>query len=301
MSKLFVAGVLLAGWCGGSPPPPGPNGKDPRDVTGNYDLAYDNKLLVQVNLGGAIRSVTQTGYGGITDFGTYNGMPVQIDLSQFCARTDVTCPSEQFWVKTAIDQPKLEQNGFNLQELQIIDNENPNPPAGKKAPAVAGLVDHGNDDRFLVGLGFQAGATQNCAAIDVSFATGRFSHDGEVVNTITPWHYENHTACDPDAGTMMVSDAGSADAGPLRVCARHTHTTIIYDAGAEVDGIKDGKVGFAWAGGCAFGPILAGATLYLETGYTGNRTGEFDPPPFTPAPVTQPDGGFPDGGSADGG
>ena len=41
---------------------------------------------------------------------------------------------------------------------------------------------------------------------------------------------------------------------------------------------------------------------FLETGYTGKRTGDFDPPPFTPAPVVLPDSGFPeDGGARDGG
>ena len=47
-----------------------------------------------------------------------------------------------------------------------------------------------------------------------------------------------------------------------------------------------------WAGGCAFGPALVGATLTLQTGFTGTRTGDFDPPPYTPAEVVVPDGGF---------
>jgi hypothetical protein len=117
--------------------------------------------------------------------------------------------------------------------------------------------------------------------------------------------------CDPDAGRGAadagmtgLSDAGSSADGGMVVhtCALKSVTKFSYPQGANVDGIKDGKLGLAWAGGCAFGPILVGATLYLETGYTGRRTGDFDPPPFTPAPVTQPDGGFPeDAGPADGG
>ena len=68
-------------------------------------------------------------------------------------------------------------------------------------------------------------------------------------------------------------------------------TQLVVPPGAKVDGIKEGKVFLGWAGGCAFGPILAGATLTLETGYVGARTGNYDPPPFTPAPVVLPDGG----------
>jgi hypothetical protein len=304
MTKLFVAGALLAAVC--APPPPGPGEEDPRDVTGNYDLTYDNKLRMQLNIGGAVREVTQTGYGGIADFGTYNGQPVTLDLTQFCAKPEVKCPSEQFWAKVAIDQPNLQKNGSDLQELRVIDNQDPMPPAGQKAASLTGLVDHANSDRFLIGLGIQGGATQNCAAFDVSFASGRFSHEGERTTTTMEYRDPSGKACSPDAGAMMMSDAGAgdggaADAGIPKPCTLQNITRISWDAGAAIAGITEGRVGFAWAGGCAFGPFLAGATLYLETGYTGQRTGDFDPPPFTPAPVTQPDGGFPDGGATDGG
>lgn len=217
MLKLFVAGAMLAAVCG--PKPPGPGEEDPRDVTGNYAIAYDNQLRVQVNLGGALREVTQSGYGGITDFGIYNGMPVQIDL----------------------------------QELRIIDDENHNPPAGKKAPSVTGLVNHDDVDRFIVGLGFQAGASGACAAVDVSFASGRFSHAGERSTTTMKYRSDDGRACSSDAG-MPASDAGAgADAGMPKPCMLRPVTVITWDAGAAVDGIKEGRVGFAWAGAARSG------------------------------------------------
>ena len=88
---------------------------------------------------------------------------------------------------------------------------------------------------------------------------------------------------------------------------------LVIPAGAAPNGIDEGRVFEGWAGGCAFGPIVAGAVLTLETGFTGKRTGAYDPPPFTPAPVVLPDGGVdssdggasdagkPDGGPSDGG
>ena len=307
MTKFLVAGVIVAAaQCG--PPAPGPGEEDPRDVTGNYDITYDNKLKLQLNIGGAVREVVQDGYGQIVDFGVYNGQPVTLDLQQFCAKPEVTCPSEGFWSKVAIDQPNLKKNGFDLQELRVINNEDPNPPVGQKAKSVTGLVDHANSDRYLIGLGLRGGVQGACAAIDVSFASGRFSHQGEKEVTTMEYRGSDNKPCDPDAGTMMASDAGEsdgglADAGTPKVCALKAIKRITWDDGAPIAGIKDGKVGYGWAGGCAFGPFLAGATLYLETGYTGARTGDFDPPPFTPEPVTQPDGGFPesDGGSPDAG
>jgi hypothetical protein len=89
-------------------------------------------------------------------------------------------------------------------------------------------------------------------------------------------------------------DAGNMDAG---MCGPVLVDQLVIPDGALVDGIKEGHVGFAWAGGCAFGPFLVGATLYLQTGYAGQRTGTFDPPPYTAVqPVDVGDGGFPDGG-----
>jgi hypothetical protein len=88
-------------------------------------------------------------------------------------------------------------------------------------------------------------------------------------------------------------DAGSGDAG---VCGPVQVEQLNIPPGALVDGVKEGHVGFAWAGGCAFGPFLVGATLYLQTGYAGTRTGKFDPPPYTPVTPVTVDGGFPDGG-----
>ena len=243
-----------------------------------------------------MREVEAEGYGNIVDFGMYNGQPVRLDLRDFCGKPEVKCPSESFWAKVAIDQPRLDDNGFDLQELRVINDEVHVLDAGQRAASITGLVDHGSDDRYLIGLGIGGGAVQNCAAIDVSFTYGRFSHLGEKFETVMEHRDSDGKPCSPDAGTT------TADGG-MKLCELKSIQRLTYPTGADVDGIKDGKIGLAWAGGCAFGPILVGATLYLETGYTGTRTGGFDPPPFTPAPVTQPDAGFPidDGGSADGG
>ncbi len=293
-TKLLVTGALLATMCG--PQQPGRGGDDPRDVTGNYDITYDDHLKLQLNIGGAVREVEQDGYGAIADFGTYNGQPVRLDLMQFCAKPEVKCPSEAFWKKVAIDQPNLDNNGFDLQELRVINDEVHVLDAGQRAASITGLVDHGSQDKYLIGLGINGGASQSCAAIDVSFTYGRFSRKGEKLETVMEYRDPDNKACSPDAGTL------TADGG-VKPCELRSVQRLTHPAGADVDGIKDGKIGLAWAGGCAFGPFLVGATLYLETGYTGKRTGDFDPPPFTPVPVTQPDAGFPvdDGGSPDGG
>lgn len=277
------AGVLLscAVACGGGDPVA-------RDVTGNYAIHYDDQLRLQLNVGGAIREVTMNGYGGVADFGVINGSPVTLDLTNFCAKPEVQCPSEIFWTKVAVDQPDLAR-GYDLQTLVVIDDRLHALDAGVRAAAVGGLIDHAQDDRFILGLGAGAGVAGSCAALSVSLAGGRFSRVGEHEVTSLEPRTQQGKRCALDAG---VTDAGTLLADGGVDCALVEVTKLVAPEGAVVDGVKDGKVFVGWAGGCAFGPALVGATLTLETGFTGTRTGEFDPPPYTPAEVVVPDGGF---------
>jgi len=309
VKTLRAAALLLLASCVVEPVP---TGFDGRDVRGNYALTYDNKLKVQLNLAGATRAATANGYGEVVDFGTYQGMPLKLDLAQWCAREDVQCPDEVFWPKVAIDQPDLKANGVKLQKLVVVNDTVHTLDAGVRAAVVAGLVNNDDFDRFLIGLGAGGGSNPNCVLLGVSLAGGRFSRKGESLEDVTEFRNSANMPCDPDAGTTDAgttdagttdagtTDAGTTDAGKPETCAAVTFKRLKIPKNAPADGIVDGRLGVAWAGGCAFGPIVAGATLTLETGFTGKKTGDYDPPPFTPVEVTLPDAGF-DGGSVDGG
>ncbi len=307
---VFVVFGVVTFSCGGGG---GGNNSTPeaRDVSGNYALRYDDQLKLRLDVGGAVREVTQQGYGGIVDFGTINGQPTTLDLTTFCAKPEVRCPSEAFWAKVALTQPDLRANSLDLQKLVVVNDTQHALDAGIRAESLSGLVDHNQNDQFLLGLGAQGGSTANCAAIAVSLAGGRFSRVGERQETTMEPRTMAGRVCSLDAGVhdggvndAGVSDGGStdggSDAGLLADggvdCTLVAVTRLVIPPGAKVDGIKDGKVFLGWAGGCAFGPVLAGATLTMETGFTGTRSGDYDPPPFTPAPVVLPDAGA-DGGA----
>lgn len=301
VTRLVVLVVSVS--CGGGQAPP-PGTFDARDVSGNYTLSYDDRLKLTLNVGGAVREVTQTGYGGVVDFGMVNGQPVQLDLTAFCAKPEVSCPSEAFWSKVAITQPNLSASGHPLQQLTVVNDTVRTLDAGQRAASLSGLIDHGRDDAFLLGLGIEGGSNQACLALAVSLAGGRFTRVGERSETSIEGRTERNQPCSLDAGLPVdagaLPDGGTPDGGS---CAPRNVTRRVVPPGAAVEGITDGKVFLGWAGGCAFGPVLVGATLTMETGYTGRRTGKYDPPPFTPAPVVLPDGGV-DGGfgaGADGG
>jgi hypothetical protein len=132
-AAAVVALVTFSCGGGGNNTPPGE-----RDVTGNYTIRYDDQLRLQLNVGGAVREVTQSGYGGVVDFGMVNGQPATIDLTQFCARPEVKCPSESFWAKVAVDQPDLNTSRFGLQKLVVINDTQHVLDAGVKAEAIGG-------------------------------------------------------------------------------------------------------------------------------------------------------------------
>ena len=297
-----VVGLSMLG-CGQVPNNPGK--ADVRDVRGNYSLTYDDQLTLKLDVGGGVRTVTQNGYGGIADFGTYNGQPLKLNVSEFCAKPEVNCPSEAFWAKVAIDQPDLKANNFALQKLVVINDTVHTLPRGQSAAALGGLVDHQQQDRFLLGLGGGAASNSSCLALSLSLAGGRFTRVGERVEMVTRYKFEDGRPCTPGDGG--VSDAGSSDAGRADAglmadggvfqCTAYQAPQLVIPEGAATNGIAEGKVAMGFTGGCAFGPFVAGATFTIETGFTGVRTGDYDPPPFVPADVVLPDGGLLDGGA----
>jgi hypothetical protein len=259
---LLAAAVGFAG-CG-------PGGTPPPEVRGNYALTHEDRLTLKLDVAGAVRERTATGYGEVVDFGTHDGQPVTLDLAAFCGREEVSCPSEVLWSKVAVDQPSLRSPRADAWVLNVVDDTVHDLPAGQRAGVVAGLLNR--EDRFVLGLGARGEGQGHCAVLAVSLAGGRFSRAGERVETVTEWRDGEGRTC----------AAPGEDEEPAEGCTARERTRVVAPAGARVDGIKEGRVATAYLGGCAFGPLLVGATLTIESAFTGTRTGDFDPPPFTP-------------------
>ncbi len=260
------------------------------DVRGNYAIAFDDRLTIKLDVGGAKQEQTGTEHD-VVSF-QVNGQPVTLDLGAFCAKEEVKCPSEVLWNQVSIDQPNIAAHNPNTHVLNVIDNRVHEPPPGVAADVVAGLVDA--NDKLTLLVGGDSRGNGDCGLLALSIAEGRFTHEGEEVVQ------EPAASADAGTGDLDGGSAGAADAGFV------SHVT--FPTGAPVNGVAEGTLRVGYLGLCAFGPAVLGATLELSTGYTGTRTGELDPPPFTPVdPESVPDGtvdaGTPDvdGGTPDAG
>ncbi|MCC7073701.1 MAG: hypothetical protein IT383_20490 [Deltaproteobacteria bacterium] len=247
------------------------------DVRGNYQLSFDDRITIKLDIAGAKQSSEGSESGTVTF--QINGNPVVLDLAAFCAKEEVKCPSEVLWTEVAVDQPNIAAANPNTHVLNVIDNRVHAPPAGVAAEVIGGLI--GADDRFTLLVGGQTRGNGDCGLLALSVAEGRFSHEGESVVD------EPAAPAFVDGGTAI--DGGVLDGGTALDAGFVSRLTI--PPGSPVDGIKDGRLRVGFLGVCAFGPALLGATLELSTGFSGTRTGPFDPPPFTPVdPESVPDG-----------
>jgi hypothetical protein len=82
------------------------------DVEGWWDIEYDDRLGVQVNLGGSVYDADLPAEGGTVTI-THQGRPISFELD--CSRADVVCPSEA-WPREVF----AEQRNDELEHRMIV-------------------------------------------------------------------------------------------------------------------------------------------------------------------------------------
>jgi hypothetical protein len=100
---LIVAAVpFLGGAEGGCGKGPVSSRTPAPDVSGAWDIAYDDTLGVEVTIGGAVYT-TEIGPAGGTITIDHEGLPIEFDLD--CSRPEVVCPSEAWPATVTAEMP----------------------------------------------------------------------------------------------------------------------------------------------------------------------------------------------------
>lgn len=218
------------------------------DVTGTWDIAYDDTLGVEVKIGGAIYTAELGAQGGSFTI-DHNGKPYTFDLD--CAREDIVCPSEA-WPNQVI----IEQRDVAKQHQMIVDLPGAKCDGQLEQPApgtcgsntsnpncdlvcggditiatreVFGVIgEAGNSFRLYLGAGVVTNGV-NCALLGYSLADANLVTTGKAGND---WE-----ATDMSAGLVTIGYAGAC----------------LVAVGAQND------------------PALVGAEVKFTTGFTGQK------------------------------
>ncbi len=229
---LLVFSLACAG--GGDSSTAGPVDQDVRGV---YAVAWSDALTIRLDIGGAVQEAT-VGVDEVITFDAPDGSPLVLDLGAWCADPAVTCPSEAWPARIAIDQddPTVVSD---VHALRAWDADAP-------GAVVSGLVDH-RDDAFLFGLDGASGGSGDCGALALSLAGGTFAH----------------AAADTGAGT-------GGDTGVDVIAGG-----VPWIEGGTI-GVVDGRVALGWLGVCAWSGLAVAATLSVETDYVAARVGDLE-------------------------
>ena len=238
------------GGCGDSPVfsmTPAPN------VAGEWAIAYDDSLAVEITIGGAVYT-EEIGLNGGSFTIDHDGMPLTFDLD--CEREEVVCPSETWPEAVTVTQRSAE---YPHRMWVNIPRQTCGGMLVDADPAECGAGTNNPD----------------CAAVC----------DGEIITTES----EHFGVIDePGEKLDLLLGAGVATNGVncamLGVSSAHADLVTTGSAETEdwrADQMTNGKVVVAYAGGCLWAgdPDMGGtlealvlsASVKFETGFTGSR------------------------------
>jgi hypothetical protein len=222
------------------------------DVTGVWDITYDDALSVTVRIGGAVYTEELGAQGGSFTI-THEGQPLTFDLD--CARPEILCPSEA-WPETV----EVEQRNTTYEHQMIVT---------LPTQSCEGTLDQ--PDAESCGAGTNNPACDLVCNGEVAVAgTERFGVIGESGDTF-----------------RLYLGAGIATNGLN--CALLAASVADAYIGSEAEGtdawhavsFEDGEVTVGYAGGCLWAgdpdmdgeleALLISASIEFVTGFTGTH------------------------------
>lgn len=223
------------------------------DVTGTWDMTYDDTLGVRITIGGTVYEETLGAAGGSFTI-DHEGQPLSFDLD--CARPDVLCPSEA-WPA----QVEAEQRNTNFEHRMIVT-----------------LPTQSCDGQMVAASSDECGPGTNnpdCAAVCDGEVTvrevERFGVIGESGETFRLY-----------LGAGVVTNGFNCALLGVSLADAELSTTGSASGGDwEATSMDNGLVTVAYAGGCLWAgdpnldgqleALLIGASVEFTTGFTGVR------------------------------
>lgn len=266
LMTLVICGSAFAGLCTGlerwfstNPAP---------DMQGQWDVTYDDRISVEIDIGGSVYSGHVTGDSGSISF-THDGNDVNLPLN--CSLAWVVCPSEIF-----PDTVELEQRQFQERPHQVHMTVNTTECAGspRLPDESAGECDSSDENRPC--------DQEICDdVIETSSTTiGTISDPGETS--------ERHP--DFDINLLLGGDFAMPTANCVLTSWSIAQADITYTGYYDVDateptmdgtGLTNGEIITEYGGACFWfeetaytGDLraaLLGATITLTTGFTAEK------------------------------
>jgi len=226
---------------------------DAPDVSGDWDVAYDDSLDVEIKIGGQVYNEQLGSAGGVINI-THEGQPLSFDLD--CERPEVVCPSEawpetisieqrnvQFEHRMIVTLPRQECSGslvvpdasecgegtLNPDCDEVCDGE----VTVRERETFGVIGEAGESFRLYLGAGIATNGI-NCALLGISLADANLENEG--------------LAGDPDWRSVAMS-AGLVTVGYAGTC--------LWAGDPNMDGQLEA--------------LLLGASVTFTTGFTGTR------------------------------
>ena len=220
------------------------------DVRGNWGIEYDDRIGVEIKLGGAVYH-EELGAGGGTITINHAGKPYSFALD--CARPDVICPSEAWPTQVLIEQRDVQhqhQMVVNLPAAQCDE------PLAQPAPGTCGAGTSNPSCDLVCGGDITVRTSQAFGVIGETGDTFRLFLGGGIVT--------NGLNC-----AMLGYSVADAD----------LVTEGVRGQDWEATEMRAGLVTIGYAGGCLFAgtidsqnqALLVGAEVKFTTGFTGQK------------------------------
>ncbi len=223
------------------------------DVTGTWDVTYDDVIGVEVKIGGAVYTGEVPATGGVLTI-DHEGNPITFDLD--CARPAVVCPSEA-WPTQVYAEQRNEQ--YEHRMIVTLPTQSCNGTMRAPAPSECGAGTLNPD------------CTQVCDGEVVVREEERFGVIGESGDSFRLYLGAGIATNGINCALLAwsVADAGIASTG---------RGSDDWQATA----MEDGLVTIGYAGGClwagqtdpdpALEALVIGASVTFTTGFTATRS-----------------------------